>query len=108
MRLGIGYCITSGAGFAKGFVWLSMSENVRDTVPRELDLTGLKCPMPALLTEKALRGMAAGELIAVTVTDALAPLDLRHLCQRDGHEVLDEAQNAFGARRLLICRGPRN
>ena len=74
---------------------------------RQLDLTGLKCPMPSLMTEKALRGMAQGEHLAVTVTDALAPLDLRHLCQKEGHEVIGESATDFGARRLLICRGPR-
>jgi tRNA 2-thiouridine synthesizing protein A len=72
-----------------------------------LDLTGLKCPLPALMTAKTLRDLPEGELIAVTVTDPLAPLDLRHLCQRDGHDVIDEAQNEGGARRLLIRRGPR-
>lgn len=74
---------------------------------RQLDLTGLKCPMPSLMTERALRGMAPGEQLVVTVTDPLAPLDLRHLCQRDGHEIVLEAQNDFGAQRLVICRGPR-
>jgi tRNA 2-thiouridine synthesizing protein A len=74
---------------------------------RELDLTGLKCPLPALLTAKTLRGMAAGEQLIVVVTDPLAPLDLRHLCQRDGHQLIDERANENGARRLVICRGPR-
>ena len=74
---------------------------------RQLDLTGLKCPMPSLMTEKALRTMGAGEQLAVTVTDPLAPLDLRHLCQSGGHSIIAEAENEFGARRLLICRGPR-
>jgi tRNA 2-thiouridine synthesizing protein A len=72
----------------------------------DIDLTGLKCPMPALLTRRALRRSIEGALIAVTVTDALAPLDLRHLCQSEGHIVLDEAVNEKGARRLLIRRGP--
>jgi tRNA 2-thiouridine synthesizing protein A len=75
---------------------------------RQLDLTGLKCPLPSLMTTKALRNMAEGALLAVSVTDALAPLDLRHLCQRDGHTLVAEGQNEFGARRLLICRGPRS
>lgn len=74
---------------------------------RELDLRGLKCPLPTLLTAKALRTMAEGERLAVVVTDPLAPLDLRHLCQRDGHRLMDERPNETGARRLLICRGPR-
>lgn len=72
----------------------------------EVDLTGLKCPMPALLTRRALRRSIEGAVIAVTVTDALAPLDLRHLCHTDGHALLDEAANEKGARRLLIRRGP--
>ena len=75
---------------------------------RQLDLTGLKCPMPSLLTAKALRDMSPGERLAVTVTDPLAPLDLRHLCQRDGHRLVSEGQNAFGAQRLMISRGPRS
>ncbi|MFM9864561.1 MAG: sulfurtransferase TusA family protein [Micropepsaceae bacterium] len=86
-----------------------LSMNAADwTAARQLDLTGLKCPMPSLMTAKALRDMAEGDLLAVTVTDALAPLDLRHLCQRDGHALVAEGQNEFGARRLLICRGPRS
>jgi tRNA 2-thiouridine synthesizing protein A len=72
----------------------------------ELDLTGLKCPMPSLMTAKTLRGLPQGGLVAVTVTDALAPLDLRHLCQRDGHDVVDERRNEIGAQ-LLIRSGPR-
>jgi tRNA 2-thiouridine synthesizing protein A len=74
---------------------------------RDLDLTGLKCPMPALLTEKALKGMAEGERLKVTVTDALAPIDLRHVCQRGGHELCAERAHENGARQLLIRCGPR-
>jgi tRNA 2-thiouridine synthesizing protein A len=74
---------------------------------RQLDLTGLKCPLPSLLTEKALRGMAEGECLSVIVTDPMAPLDLRHLCQRGGHEFKGEVQNENGALQLLIRCGPR-
>lgn len=74
---------------------------------RDLDLTGLKCPMPALLTEKALRGMGEGERVTVTVTDALAPIDLRHVCQRGGHEFCGERTQENGARQILIRCGPR-
>lgn len=76
------------------------------TEAEDVDLTGLKCPMPALLTRRVLRRSIEGALIAVTVTDALAPLDLRHLCQSDGHSLVDETTNEKGARRLLIRRGP--
>jgi tRNA 2-thiouridine synthesizing protein A len=50
---------------------------------RELDLTGLKCPLPSLMTARALRAMKEGERLAVTVTDPLAPLDLKHLCSQE-------------------------
>lgn len=73
----------------------------------QLDLSGLKCPMPVLMTGRVLRRINPGDAVAVTVTDAMAPLDLRHLCQRDGHVILDETQNENGARRFLIRSGPR-
>jgi len=72
-----------------------------------LDLTGLKCPMPSLMTAKKLRSLPEGSWLAVTVTDPLAPLDLHHLCQQDGHVVLSERKNENGAQ-LLIRNGPRS
>lgn len=75
-------------------------------VARALDLTGLKCPMPALLTAKALRQLQGSAVVVVSVTDPLAPLDLRHLCQKDGHTVLAERKNENGVQ-LLIRSGPR-
>ena len=37
-----------------------------------LDLTGLKCPLPALKTRKALQSLKAGERLEVCCTDPLA------------------------------------
>ena len=71
-----------------------------------LDLTGLKCPLPALMTEKSLRAMRPNALVAVTVTDPMAPLDLKHLCQTQGHLFLEEKALDGAVRRLLIRRGP--
>jgi tRNA 2-thiouridine synthesizing protein A len=52
--------------------------------PRLLDLKGLKCPLPALKTRKALSGMMAGDEIMVTCTDPMAAIDIPHLCQVTG------------------------
>ncbi len=71
-----------------------------------LDLRGLKCPLPSLMTEKALRAMVPGAVVAVTVTDPMAPLDLRHLCQTQGHSFLAERAADGATRQLLIRRGP--
>ena len=73
----------------------------------QLDLSGMKCPMPVLMTVRMLRRINPGDAVAVTVTDAMAPLDLRHMCQRDGHVIVDETQNENGTRRFLIRCGPR-
>jgi tRNA 2-thiouridine synthesizing protein A len=74
----------------------------------DLDLTGLKCPLPVLMTARALKRMQPHSLLRVTVTDPLAPLDLRHLCERDGHTLVGESQNEVGARRIIIRCGPRS
>ena len=61
----------------------------------ELDLSGLKCPLPALMTARALHRLAPGTLLAVTVSDPLAPLDIKFLCEREGHRFL--GQTPYGA-----------
>lgn len=67
----------------------------------ELDLRGLRCPLPALRTEKRLRAMAPGERLTVLADDPLAQLDIPHLCRERGHRLIasDEAE---GHHRFLI------
>ena len=65
-----------------------------------LDLRGLKCPLPALRTRKALKAVAPGEAITVECTDPLAAIDIPHLLRETG-DVL-ESQETTGE--LLIFR----
>ncbi|MGY6645128.1 MAG: sulfurtransferase TusA family protein [Salinarimonas sp.] len=44
-----------------------------------LDLRGLKCPLPALKTRKALSRVAAGTMLRVECTDPMAAIDIPHL-----------------------------
>ena len=44
-----------------------------------LNLRGLKCPLPALKTRKALQGVAPGGVLVVTCTDPLAAIDIPNL-----------------------------
>jgi tRNA 2-thiouridine synthesizing protein A len=53
----------------------------------ELDLTGLKCPLPALKTRKALKGLAQGDLLQVCCTDPLAVIDIPNLIRETGDRV---------------------
>ena len=49
-----------------------------------LNLRGLKCPLPALRTRKALKGLASGDVLVVECTDPLANLDIPNLVQETG------------------------
>jgi tRNA 2-thiouridine synthesizing protein A len=53
--------------------------------PRELDLKGLKCPLPALKTRKALSQMPSGQDVIVVCTDPMAAIDIPHLCNVTGN-----------------------
>ena len=41
-----------------------------------LNLRGLKCPLPALKTRKALAGLLPGDIIVVECTDPLSVIDI--------------------------------
>jgi tRNA 2-thiouridine synthesizing protein A len=46
-----------------------------------LNLRGLKCPLPALKTRKALKSLGPGDLLVVECTDPLAAIDIPALLQ---------------------------
>jgi tRNA 2-thiouridine synthesizing protein A len=49
-----------------------------------LDLTGLRCPLPALKARKALARLSIGDYLEVTCTDPLAAIDIPVLIQQIG------------------------
>ena len=53
----------------------------------KLDLTGLKCPLPALKTRKALKTLLPGDLLEVHCTDPLAVIDIPNLIRETGDKV---------------------
>jgi tRNA 2-thiouridine synthesizing protein A len=55
-----------------------------------LDLKGLKCPLPALRTGKALAKLQPGEVLHVTCTDGMAAIDIPHLVQTRGDRILEQ------------------
>jgi tRNA 2-thiouridine synthesizing protein A len=62
-----------------------------------LNLRGLKCPLPALKTRKALRGLAPGDVLVIECTDPLAALDIPNLLQetRDALESQAREEDAL-------------
>jgi tRNA 2-thiouridine synthesizing protein A len=55
-----------------------------------LDLRGLRCPLPALKTRKALTRLAAGDRLVVECTDPLSTLDIPNLINQTG-DVLEDS-----------------
>jgi tRNA 2-thiouridine synthesizing protein A len=53
----------------------------------KLDLTGLKCPLPALKTRKALKALKPGDLLEVRCTDPLSLIDIPNLIRETGDKV---------------------
>ncbi|HEX5233219.1 MAG TPA: sulfurtransferase TusA family protein [Bradyrhizobium sp.] len=53
----------------------------------KLDLAGLKCPLPALKTRKALKALAPGDMLQVLCTDPLAAIDIPNLIRETGDKV---------------------
>ena len=52
-----------------------------------LDLRGLKCPLPALMTKKALATRAPGAVLTVLASDPMATVDIPHMCHGEGHTI---------------------
>jgi tRNA 2-thiouridine synthesizing protein A len=67
---------------------------------KTLNLRGLKCPLPALRTRKALGAMAPGEILVVECTDPLAGVDIPTLLNQTGDKLEDTVKD----KRLLTFR----
>ena len=61
--------------------------HVRRMATTTLDLTGLKCPLPALKTGKALKAVAPGDFLEVHCSDPLSVIDIPNLIQQTGDRV---------------------
>jgi len=74
-------------------------------IMEELDLRGLKCPLPAMLARKKLTAMSPGEDVWVLASDPLSVVDIPHMCGQEGHQMI-ESNAAPDHHRFLIRRGP--
>ena len=52
-----------------------------------LDLSGLKCPLPALRVRRALRRLAPGARLTVLCTDPLSGIDVPNAAREEGATV---------------------
>jgi tRNA 2-thiouridine synthesizing protein A len=59
---------------------------------KTLNLRGLKCPLPALRTRKALGAMQVGDVLTVECTDPLTSVDIPNLLNQTG-DILEETRS---------------
>jgi tRNA 2-thiouridine synthesizing protein A len=64
----------------------------------KLDLAGLKCPLPALRTRKALKTLMPGDRLEVHCTDPLSVIDIPNLIRETG----DKVEIAAHAERRIV------
>jgi tRNA 2-thiouridine synthesizing protein A len=84
----------------------------------KLDLTGLKCPLPALKTRKALKSVKPGDRLEVHCTDPLSVIDIPHLIaetgdrveitQRTEHRIVFLIEKAGGMSQVVAPPQPEN
>ncbi|WP_152625294.1 sulfurtransferase TusA family protein [Cellvibrio sp. OA-2007] len=67
-------------------------------VARQLDTTGLRCPLPLLKAKQALRDMATDQVLRVLATDAGSVRDFQAYAQLSGQTLL-----AFAERDAVYC-----
>jgi tRNA 2-thiouridine synthesizing protein A len=60
---------------------------------KTLNLRGLKCPLPALRTRKALAGMVKDDVLIVECTDPLAAIDIPNLLRQTGDALENNARD---------------
>ena len=71
-------------------------ENSDGVIPAdaELNLTGMKCPLPVLKARRQITQMAPRSVLRVTADDPAAPLDFEHFCLTGGHDLLSTTEKA--------------
>jgi TusA-related sulfurtransferase len=72
---------------------------------KQIDCTGLFCPMPIVKTREAIRHMHAGELLEMLSDDPASDPDMRSWARITGHELLDISRQ--GAVYRFIVRKTR-
>jgi len=60
---------------------------------KELDVRGLKCPLPVLRAKKSLADMVSGQVLKILATDPAADLDFKVFSMQSGNELLSAQES---------------
>ncbi len=62
-------------------------------VEKEIDLTGLYCPLPVIRAREEIDRIAVGDSLKIMADDPAAEEDLKRWATRSGHEVVGSSKN---------------
>jgi TusA-related sulfurtransferase len=68
---------------------------------KQIDCTGLFCPMPIVKTREAIRQMAIGQMLEMSSDDPASEADMKSWAQITGHELVHIAR-AGAVYRFLV------
>lgn len=74
------------------------------TFDKELDTSGLNCPMPVMKCKKMLQSLAAGQVLHLLATDIGAKSDIPALVNKTGDRIV-ETSEADGKIHFYIKKG---
>ncbi|OFZ90112.1 MAG: preprotein translocase subunit TatC [Betaproteobacteria bacterium RBG_16_64_18] len=60
---------------------------------KELDASGLGCPLPILKSKKSLSDMASGQVLKIVATDPGSVKDMQAFCKQTGNELLSSVED---------------
>lgn len=69
---------------------------------KEIDTSGLNCPLPILKAKKALADLGSGEVLKVIATDPGSMRDFQAFCRQTGHTLI--SQETEGQRIVHLLR----
>ena len=70
-----------------------------------LDVKGMRCPLPVLRANRALRTLGPGDRLRVLATDAASIADFQAFCRETGHALLAWSEEA-GVFSFVIRKKP--
>jgi tRNA 2-thiouridine synthesizing protein A len=61
----------------------------KTTIDKVLDVKGLACPMPTVVTSKTLKDMTKGKVLQVITNDITTKESIPSLCKQEGYTVIE-------------------
>jgi len=74
------------------------------TFDKELDASGLTCPMPVMKCKKTLQTLAAGQVLHLMATDPGTKSDIPALVSKTGDQILETSEEG-GKYHFYIKKG---